>query len=64
MQQSSLKTLVIITRRKLICQQVSLIVMSVDISCSTFIPSSALPHHMIGDNVTLILQSRVRDNGI
>ena len=62
MQKSSHKTLALLTRRQLLSEQVSLIVMSVDIACSPFVPISALPYHVIGNTLTLIIQSRVGDN--
>ena len=58
------QTLVLLTRRKLLSHQVSLIVRSVEIAYFTFVPSSALLYHVIGNTRTLFLQSRVGGTGI
>ena len=63
-QQSSQKTLAFLTRRQFLSQKFSIIVISVDIVCPPFVPSSSLPYHVVGNNRTLILQSRFRDAGI
>ena len=64
MQQLSHKTLALLTIRQLLSQQSRLIVVSVDIACYPFFPSSALLYHVIGDNLTLLLHSRDGDIGI
>ena len=64
MQESSHKTLALLTRMHLLSKKVSLIFMGVDIACSPFIPIIALLYYVIGDTLTLLLQSRVGDTGI
>ena len=61
MQQPPHKNLALLTRRQLLCQKVSLIVMIVDIARSPLLTISNLPNHMIGDTLTLLLQIRFRD---
>ena len=47
-----------VSSRQLLCQQICLIVMGIDISSSPFISGNPFSHKMVADTVTLLLQYR------